>query len=84
MKCSTWRLGEFDTVTVSTYPVHWTALNRPGRNCISVRQKVKIYKKKLSKMYLFLFTHASLQQPVISYIAICNVIIIETWFIDKL
>uniref|UniRef100_A0A8C1ZVY5 MAP7 domain containing 2a n=1 Tax=Cyprinus carpio TaxID=7962 RepID=A0A8C1ZVY5_CYPCA len=27
MKCSTWRLGEFDTVTVSTYPVHWTALH---------------------------------------------------------
>ncbi len=35
-------------------------------------------------MYLFLFTHTNLQQPVISYIAICNVIIIETWFIDKL
>jgi len=26
MKCSTWRLGEFDTITVSTNPVHWTAL----------------------------------------------------------
>lgn len=42
-------------MTVSTYPVHWTALHLPGRNCITVKQKVKNKKEKNSVCSLYDF-----------------------------